>query len=48
VEAAARAYLQAANKACYELKRLDEQNAAAGSGSVHDNEAVDHLFPSGY
>jgi 2-isopropylmalate synthase len=48
VEAAARAYVQAASKAAYELKRLDEENAAAASGSVHENEAVDRLLPSGY
>jgi 2-isopropylmalate synthase len=47
VEAAARAYLQAANKAAYELKRVKEK-AAVASGSVHDNDAVDRLFPGGY
>jgi len=39
--------LQAANKAAYEMKRLDAA-AAVGSGSVHKNEAVDRLFPGGY
>jgi 2-isopropylmalate synthase len=47
VEAAARAYLQAANKAVYELKRL-EDSAAVASGSVHENAAVDRFFPGGY
>jgi len=47
VEAAARAYLQAANKAVYELKR-QEENAMLASGSVHENEAVDRFFPGGY
>jgi 2-isopropylmalate synthase len=47
VEAAARSYLQAANKAAYELKR-SEETAAVSSGSVHENEAVDRLFPGGY
>ena len=46
VEAAARAYLQAANKAAYELKRAAE--SAAASGSVHSNEMVDRFFPGGY
>ena len=32
VEAAARAYLQAANKAAYELKRLEEEETALASG----------------
>jgi 2-isopropylmalate synthase len=48
VEAAARAYLQAANKAAYELKRLEEEEAAVASSSVHENEAVDRLLPGGY
>jgi len=48
VEAAARAYLQAANKAAYELKRREDQEAAAASGSVHENEAVEGLLPGGY
>ena len=47
VEAAARSYLQAANKAAYELKR-SEEGTAVGSGSVHENEAVDRFFPGGY
>ena len=44
VEAAARAYLQAANKAAYELKCLAEKAA----GPVHSDEQVDRLFPAGY
>jgi 2-isopropylmalate synthase len=48
VEAAARAYVQAASKAAFELKRLEEENAAAASGSVHENETVDRLLPGGY
>jgi 2-isopropylmalate synthase len=47
VEAAARAYLQAANKAAYELKCLEE-NAAVTAESVHENKAVDHFFPRGF
>jgi len=47
VEAAARAYLQAANKAAYELKRAAE-SAGARPGSVHSNEMVDRFFPGGY
>jgi 2-isopropylmalate synthase len=47
VEAAARAYLQAANKAAYELRRAAE-SATAASGSVHSNEMVDRFFPGGY
>jgi 2-isopropylmalate synthase len=47
VEAAARSYLQAANKAAYELRRTDEA-AQVSSGSVHKNEAVDRFFPGGY
>ena len=47
VEAAARAYLMAANKAVYELKRIAVA-AGSGSGSVHENEIVDRLFPGGY
>ena len=46
VEAAARGYLQAANKAVYELKRVAEIGVAAGS--VHSNELVDRFFPGGY
>ncbi|MGD0127186.1 MAG: 2-isopropylmalate synthase [Terriglobia bacterium] len=48
VEAAARAYLQAANKAAYELKLLKEEGAAVASSSVHENAAVDRLLPGGY
>ncbi len=47
VEAAAYAYLQAANKAAYELKHLGD-TAAAESKSVHANEMVDLFFPGGY
>jgi 2-isopropylmalate synthase len=47
VEAAARAYLQTANKAVYELKRA-EDNVAVSAGSVHQNKAVDRLFPGGF
>ena len=47
VEAAARAYLQAANKGVYELRRAS-QEAAGGRRSPHDNELVDRLLPSGY
>ena len=47
VEAAARSYLQAANKAAYEMKRMEDATAVA-SGSVHKNEAVDRLFPGGF
>jgi 2-isopropylmalate synthase len=44
VEAAARAYLQTANKAAYELKRAAE----SAEKSVHANALVDRLFPGGY
>jgi 2-isopropylmalate synthase len=44
VEAAARAYLQAANKAVYEAKRREEGAVA----SVHANSMVDRFFPGGY
>ncbi len=47
VEAAARSYLQAANKAAYEQKRQEEARPVA-SASVHKNAAVDRLFPGGY
>jgi hypothetical protein len=47
VEAAARSYLQGANKAAYEVKRAGEA-AAVASGSGHENEAVDRFFPGGY
>jgi hypothetical protein len=47
-ESAARAYLQAANKAAYELKRLEEEAAALASSSVHENEAVDRFLPGGF
>ncbi|MGH9359321.1 MAG: 2-isopropylmalate synthase [Terriglobia bacterium] len=47
VEAAARAYLQAANRAAHELKRLAE-TAATKLDSVHTHELVDRMFPGGY
>ncbi len=47
VEAAARAYLQAANRAARELKRLAE-TAATKLDSVHTHELVDRMFPGGY
>ena len=47
VEAAARSYLQAANKAAYELKRLAE-SAPVANAPIHKNAAVDRLFPGGY
>ncbi|MFB3920503.1 MAG: 2-isopropylmalate synthase [Terriglobia bacterium] len=47
VEAAARAYLFAANKAAYELKRA-QLSASRASTSIHENEVVDRLFPGGY
>jgi 2-isopropylmalate synthase len=46
VEAAARAYLQGANKAAYELKRAEEKETTS-TASVHKNEMVDRLFPGG-
>jgi hypothetical protein len=48
VEAATRAYLQAANKAAYELKRLEAEEVALASSSVHENATVDRLLPGGY
>src|SRR5207249_5999933 len=47
VEAAARAYLQCANKAAYELKCLSEK-AAAASEKEGEEQAVHRLFPAGY
>ncbi|HXH48947.1 MAG TPA: 2-isopropylmalate synthase [Terriglobia bacterium] len=47
VEAAARAYLQSANKGVYEIRRAVKQ-AASEAGSVHENELVDRLLPGGY
>ena len=45
VEAAARAYLQAANKAVYELKRA-EDSRAAGTTSADKGELADRVSPS--
>lgn len=47
VEAAARAYLQAANKAIYETKRL-AADAEASVEPIHAQERTTHLFPAGY
>ena len=47
VEAAARAYLQSANRASSELKRM-AASASAQSTSIHRNAAVDRLMPAGY
>ena len=47
IEAAARAYLQAANKGVYEIRR-GVKDSATGGGSVHENELVDRLLPGGY
>ena len=49
VEAAARAYLQSANRASSELKRMAASaSASAQSTSIHRNAAVDRLMPAGY
>jgi 2-isopropylmalate synthase len=45
VEAAARAYLQAANRATCELKRIEE---AAAPKTMHTDQRVDRMFPGGY
>jgi 2-isopropylmalate synthase len=47
IEAAARAYLQAANKGVYEIRRT-VGHATADGRSIHENELVDRLFPGGY
>jgi 2-isopropylmalate synthase len=47
VEAAARAYLQGANKAAYEIKRLEEA-AAVNSASAVKNEAGEKVSPAAY
>ena len=47
VEAAARAYLQAANKGVYEIRRA-AKDATEGGQTVHENELVDRLLPGGY
>jgi 2-isopropylmalate synthase len=46
VEAAARAYLQAANKAVCDLKHREE-GATVASGCVRAREAIEQLFPGG-
>jgi 2-isopropylmalate synthase len=46
VEAAARAYLQAANKAAYEFKCLARKKAA--TASAHAGQPVHRLYPAGY
>ena len=48
VEAAARAYLQAANKAVYELRRIAALSADRGPSPAHENELVNRYFPGGY
>jgi len=47
VEAAARAYLQAANKAVYETKRLAHKEPLA-EASLYANELVARMMPGGY
>lgn len=47
VEAAARAYLQAGNRAAYEMQRLAEA-AATAPKALHANAMVDRMFPGGY
>jgi 2-isopropylmalate synthase len=47
VESAARAYLQAANRAVYEFQRLAE-TATAAPKPLHANAMVDRMFPGGY
>ena len=46
VEAAARAYLQAANKGVYEQRRALEAHPA--TVPVHSNKLTDRYFPGGY
>ncbi|HMD97416.1 MAG TPA: 2-isopropylmalate synthase [Terriglobia bacterium] len=48
VEAAARAYLQAANKAVYEMKRLAQKDSLAPQASLYANEMVARMIPGGY
>ncbi len=49
VEAAARAYLQTANRAAHALARVEAAAAAAASTKpVHANARVDSLYPGGY
>jgi len=45
VEAAARSYLQAANKAAYEMKRVGE---AEDSAATQLTERVQGMIPGGY
>jgi hypothetical protein len=45
VEAAARSYLQAANKAAYEMKRVGE---AEDSAATQLTERVEGMIPGGY
>jgi 2-isopropylmalate synthase len=47
VEAAARAYLQAANKAVYELRRLAQKESLA-EASLYANNLVARMIPGGY
>ncbi len=47
VESAARAYLQAANRAAYELQRSAEATAASAK-PAHSNVLVDRMLPGGY
>ncbi|MGH9447900.1 MAG: alpha-isopropylmalate synthase regulatory domain-containing protein, partial [Terriglobia bacterium] len=47
VESAARAYLQAANRAAYELRRAGEAGAAFAKPE-HANALVDRMLPGGY
>jgi hypothetical protein len=48
VEAAARAYLQAANKAVYEMKRLAQKDSLSPQSSLYVNEKVARMIPGGY
>ena len=48
VEAAARAYLQAANKAVYEVKRLAQKDSLSPQSSLYANEKVARMIPGGY
>jgi len=51
VQAAARAYVQAANKAIYELERvreLERERSAVAGATASVGSAVDSFFPGGY